>query len=91
MLKPRSSIRGRGRAVQVTNFLKGNMAKVEQPGADQGDLARAATLLQQFGYNERNLTANSVIVPVAHYLHPGCGRLSAPPRTPPTAPPSNGG
>ena len=32
-------------------------------------MLRAATLLQQFGYNERNLTANSVIVPVAHYLH----------------------
>jgi hypothetical protein len=29
----------------------------------------APSLLQQFGYNERNRTANSVIVPIAHYLH----------------------
>jgi hypothetical protein len=32
-------------------------------------LLRAAAPLQQFGYNERNLTAHSVIVPIAHYLH----------------------
>lgn len=46
------------------------MAKVEAAWPQiKGALLRAATLLQQFGYNERNLTANSVIVPVAHYLH----------------------
>lgn len=55
---------------KVTNFTQGNMAKVEAAWPHiKVALLRAATLLQQFGYNERNLTANSVIVPVAHYLH----------------------
>jgi hypothetical protein len=46
------------------------MAKVEASWTKiEGSLLRAATLLQQFGYNERNLTANSVIIPVAQYLH----------------------
>lgn len=55
---------------KVTNFTQGNMAKVEAAWPQiKGALLRAATLLQQFGYNERNLTANSVIVPIAHYLH----------------------
>ncbi|GAA2122151.1 DUF262 domain-containing protein [Kocuria atrinae] len=55
---------------KVTNFTQGNMAKVEAAWPQiKGALLRAATLLQQFGYNEHNLTANSVIVPVAHYLH----------------------
>lgn len=55
---------------KVINFTQGNMAKVEAAWPQiKGALLRAATLLQLFGYNERNLTANSVIVPVAHYLH----------------------
>ena len=54
---------------KVTNFTQSNMAKVEEAWPQiKGALLRAATLLQQFGYNERNLTANSVIVPLAHYL-----------------------
>lgn len=55
---------------KVTNFTQENMAKVEAAWPQiKGALLRAATLLQQFGYNERNLTASSVIVPVAYYLH----------------------
>lgn len=55
---------------KVTNFTQTNMAKVEEAWPQiKGALLRAATLLQLFGYNERNLTANSVIIPVAHYLH----------------------
>ncbi|SNU02676.1 Uncharacterized conserved protein, contains ParB-like and HNH nuclease domains [Ruaniaceae bacterium KH17] len=55
---------------KVTNFTQANMAKVEAAWPQiKGALLRAATLLQQFGYNERNLTANSVIVPLAYYLH----------------------
>lgn len=55
---------------KVTNFTHANMAKVEASWPQiRGALLRAATLLQQFGYNERNLTANSVIIPIAHYLH----------------------
>ncbi|GMA29573.1 DUF262 domain-containing protein [Arenivirga flava] len=54
----------------VSNFTQENMEKVESAWHEiKGALLRAATLLQQFGYNERNLTANSVIVPVAYYLH----------------------
>lgn len=55
---------------KVSNFTRPNMAKVEAvwPQAKRS-LLRAGTLLQQFGYTERNLTANSVIVPIAYYLH----------------------
>ena len=46
------------------------MGKVEGAWPQiEGALLRAATLLHQFGYSERNLTANSVIIPIAHYLH----------------------
>ena len=55
---------------KVTSFTQANMAKVEAAWPQiKGALLRAATLLQQFGYNERNLTANSVIIPLAYYLH----------------------
>lgn len=55
---------------KVSNFTQTNMSKVESAWPDiKGALLRAATLLQQFGYHERNLTANSVIIPIAHYLH----------------------
>lgn len=55
---------------KVANFTQKNMAKVEIAWPQiKNALLRAATLLQQFGYTERNLTANSVIVPIAHYLH----------------------
>ena len=55
---------------KVANFTRANMAKVEAAWPQiRGALLRAATLLQMFGYNERNLTANSVITPVAYYLH----------------------
>ncbi|WP_262107559.1 DUF262 domain-containing protein [Arthrobacter sp. Marseille-P9274] len=55
---------------KVTNFTQSNMAKVEAAWPQiKNALLRAGILLQQFGYNERNLTANSVIIPIAHYLH----------------------
>ncbi|WP_422117825.1 DUF262 domain-containing protein [Brachybacterium sp. UNK5269] len=55
---------------KVTNFTQVNMAKVEEAWPlIKVSLLRAATLLQQFGYNGRNLTATSVIVPLAYYLH----------------------
>lgn len=55
---------------KVSNFTHANMAKVETSWPQiKGALLRAATLLQQFGYSEGNLTASSVIVPIAHYLH----------------------
>lgn len=70
VLKTALTIAGVDVRFKVSNFTQANMAKVERAWPQiEGALLRAATLLQQFGYNERNLTANSVIVPVAHYLH----------------------
>lgn len=70
VLKTALTIAGIDVRFKVTNFTQANMATVEAAWPQiKGALLRAATLLQQFGYNERNLTANSVIIPVAHYLH----------------------
>jgi hypothetical protein len=70
VLKTALTIAGVDVRFKVSNFTQANMAKVEGAWPQiEGALLRAATLLQQFGYNERNLTANSVIVPIAHYLH----------------------
>jgi hypothetical protein len=70
VLKTALSIAGVDVRFKVSNFTQANMAKVEASWTKiEGSLLRAATLLQQFGYNERNLTANSVIIPVAQYLH----------------------
>ncbi len=70
VLKTALTIAGADVRFKVSNFTQTNMAKVEAAWPEvEAALLRAATLLQQFGYNERNLTANSVIVPLAHYLH----------------------
>jgi len=70
VLKTALTIAGVDVRFKVSNFTQVNMAKVEAAWPQiKGALLRAATLLQQFGYNERNLTANSVIMPIAHYLH----------------------
>ncbi|MBA8828302.1 DUF262 domain-containing protein [Alpinimonas psychrophila] len=70
VLKTALTIAGVDVRFKVANFTQVNMAKVETAWPQiKNALLRAATLLQQFGFNERNLTANSVIVPIAHYLH----------------------
>jgi len=70
VLKTALCIAGVDLRFKVSTFTQANMAKVEAAWPQiEGALLRAATLLQQFGYNERNLTANSVIIPIAHYLH----------------------
>ncbi len=70
VLKSALTIAGVDVRFKVANFTQANMAKVEDAWPQiKGALLRAAALLQQFGYNERNLTANSVVVPIAHYLH----------------------
>lgn len=70
VLKTALSIAGVDVRFKVSNFTQANMGKVEAEWPFiKGALLRAATLLQQFGYNERNLTANSVIVPIAQYLY----------------------
>ncbi|WP_286957123.1 MULTISPECIES: DUF262 domain-containing protein [Arsenicicoccus] len=70
VLKSALCIAGVDLRFQVSNFTQANMAKVEAAWPDvESSLLRAASLLQQFGYNERNLTANSAIIPIAYYLH----------------------
>ncbi|WP_324013468.1 DUF262 domain-containing protein [Microbacterium sp. JZ37] len=70
VLKAALAIAGVDLRFKVANFTQANMALVEAKWPEiENALLRAATLLQQFGFNDRNLTANSVIVPVAHYLH----------------------
>lgn len=55
---------------QVANFTQANMAKVEGAWPQiRRALLRAASLLRHFGYNERNLTASSSLIPIAYYLH----------------------
>jgi hypothetical protein len=70
VLKTALTIAGLDVRFKVSNFTQANMAEVEAAWPEiESALLRAATLLQQFGYNERNLTANSVIIPIAYYLH----------------------
>ena len=70
VLKTALTIAGIDVRFKVANFTQENMSKVENAWPQiEGALLRAATLLRQFGFTERNLTANSVIVPVAYYLH----------------------
>lgn len=70
VLKTALTVAGLDVRFKVANFTQANMSKVEAAWPEiEGALLRAATLLQQYGFNERNLTANSVIIPIAHYLH----------------------
>jgi hypothetical protein len=55
---------------RVSNFTQDNMKKVEAAWDQTRDsLLRAATLMDIFGFNSRTLTADSVAVVVAYYLH----------------------
>lgn len=70
VLKTALTVAGIDVRFKVANFTQPNMARVEEQWPRiEGALLRAASLLQQFGYNERNLTANSVIIPIAYYLY----------------------
>lgn len=70
VLKTALTVAGIDVRFKVANFTQSNMARVEEEWPRiEGALLRAASLLQQFGYNERNLTANSVIIPIAYYLY----------------------
>ncbi|AXE38009.1 DUF262 domain-containing protein [Acidipropionibacterium virtanenii] len=70
VLKTALTVAGVDVQFKVKNFTQTNMAKVEAAWPEtKGALLRAASLLQQFGFNERNLTANSVIIPMAYYLY----------------------
>ncbi|MGH3277685.1 MAG: DUF262 domain-containing protein [Trebonia sp.] len=55
---------------RVSNFTQDNMEKVEAAWDQTRDsLLRAATLMDMFGFSSRTLTADSVVVLLAYYLH----------------------
>ena len=55
---------------RVTNFTRANMATLEENWESiESTLRLAAHLLADFGFSERTLRANSVILPIAYYLH----------------------
>lgn len=55
---------------RVSNFTRANMMKVESKWTDiRKALLVAADFLKQAGFSERTLTAASVLIPVAYYLH----------------------
>lgn len=70
VLKTALMIAGVDLRFRVSNFTQANMAKVEDAWPDiQKALIRAASLMHHFGFSERTLTADSVIIPLACYLH----------------------
>ncbi|WP_199214233.1 DUF262 domain-containing protein [Streptomyces sp. BSE7-9] len=55
---------------KVDNFDRATMADLEKHWADiEGSLRLAVTLLADFGFSRVTLTANSVVIPLAYYLH----------------------
>lgn len=69
VLKTALMIAGVDLRFSVSNFTQANMTKVENTWEDTRlALINAASLLQAFGYSGRTLTADSVVVPLAHYL-----------------------
>lgn len=57
-------------AFQVRNFNTSNMGKLEASWAEVGEaLRQAVRLLADFGFNDRTLSAKSVVIPVAYYLY----------------------
>jgi len=57
-------------AFQVRNFNTSNMNKLEASWDKVAEaLRKAVRLLADFGFNDRTLSAKSVVIPVAYYLH----------------------
>jgi Protein of unknown function DUF262 len=55
---------------RVSNFTQDNMKKVEGTwDQTRASLLRAATLLDMYGFSSRSLTADSVLLLLAYYLH----------------------
>ncbi|MBM0256008.1 DUF262 domain-containing protein [Micromonospora sp. 4G55] len=55
---------------KVRNFNRGNMLRLEERWDEVSDaLTVAAGLLGDFGLSAANLTANSVLIPIAYYIH----------------------
>lgn len=56
-------------AFKVTNFNSENMTKIESRwDTISRSLKLAAQLLADFGFSQRTLTANNVLIPIAYYL-----------------------
>ena len=57
-------------AFRVSNFTKENVGKLERDwDAVSAALLIAAELLETFGFSEKSLRADSVLIPVAYYVH----------------------
>ena len=57
-------------AFRVTNFNAANMDKLEMSWSSISHALRLAVrLISNFGFSERTLTAYSVVIPIAYYLH----------------------
>jgi hypothetical protein len=55
---------------KVSNFTQSNMALIESKwSAIRSALLTASDLMASFGFTGRTLTANSVVIPIAYYLH----------------------
>lgn len=55
---------------KISNFTQANMSRLEKGWTEiRASLLRAAGLLASFGLTGRNLSAGSVVIPVAYYLH----------------------
>lgn len=57
-------------AFKISNFTQQNMGQLEQDWLQiRASMIRGVRLLASFGLTGRNLTADSVVIPVAYYLH----------------------
>jgi hypothetical protein len=55
---------------KISNFTKSNMELMEAKWPEiRATLLHSADLLSSFGYTGRNLGAESVVIPIAYYLH----------------------
>jgi len=59
-----------GIGFKVRNFTADNMAEIESEWSNiRGALHTASLLLSRMGYDSHTLTANSVVIPIAHYVY----------------------
>lgn len=55
---------------KVRNFNRDNMASLQDSWEDVSEaLAHATGLLSDFGLSDQRMTADSVLIPIAHYVH----------------------
>ena len=56
-------------AFQVRNFNASNMSKLESSWDNVRSTRQTVRLLADFGFNDRTLSAKSVVIPIAYYLY----------------------